>query len=118
LQQLQLPLPTFNATNVATELGIGNTAGPTVFRTAPITGGSVLPVPGPAASPNPVANAGQAGGNLTVVNGTSSNGTAIGPADTAAQGEMVVCSLNPQAFSASAKALCEPYRREAIYAKF
>lgn len=95
LQQLQLP--TFNGTNVANVLGISNTAGPTVFRTAPITGGSVLPVPvpaGSAASPNPAANA--AGGNLTIVNGTGVNGTGVngtatGPADTAAQGEAVMC---------------------------
>lgn len=49
----QLQLPSFNASNVATQLGITN-PGTTIFRTAPLTS-TPAPAPAPAPLPAPAA---------------------------------------------------------------
>lgn len=80
--QQQLPLPTFNATNVANLPGLrGQVGAPTTFVTAPVAGGLLS---GNTVPPAGTGNASQAGGNLTAGNAAGAGGV---------QGECGLCTV-------------------------
>lgn len=81
-QQQANPLPTFDTSQLANSLGINNNAGGglTVFRTAPVAGGSAAPsANAPAATPPPGSNA--AANNASSTNATGVPGAASAASD-------------------------------------